>query len=471
VPLARSASESSLRDLRDVVAAPPAPGRPVLDSVAVSPRPADPFGRPSHYDPVASSLGAGASARDDVDPGLSYALPRRRRGLFAAGVHGAGYDDTVQQQHVPPRPPPPPGNFHARVGSLSTARSAAMARSQSRVFVPRFLAALLDLEDCAATRLYLRRPELFARLADFLVMPNPAYFGDDPDDADSSLNFAAGESAKRAAAVATSRGLGFSLVAWWIHPQLQKRSRFYACHRDLRVPSRMRRSASAPKSDGSASKGAPAPSRDASADRGPGIAVADVLASAADAVPYLYDVSDLVRAADDDPPTAAAAAHIVMLERLKAGVARHLAAVYGVYGLDDDAAYFHRQHAMWSDRDRAWALTLHLHISVKRARTPACYCHSVSLTDLIARLRRRMMANDDDDEAAAEEAVVVPGGDFEILNVPDDPADAWRCRDCLARSGFLISDPLTPADLAFDDLVGCVPFVPASSTKKKQNPS
>jgi len=49
--------------------------------------------------------------------------------------------------------------------------------------------------------------------------------------------------------------------------------------------------------------------------------------------------------------------------------------------------YFHRQHAMWPDLDRAWSLTLHLHVAVERARTPACYCHSASVLGALARDR------------------------------------------------------------------------------------
>ena len=39
----------------------------------------------------------------------------------------------------------------------------------------RKVAALLDLADCAFTKLFLARPECFLFCSDFLVMPNPGY--------------------------------------------------------------------------------------------------------------------------------------------------------------------------------------------------------------------------------------------------------------------------------------------------------
>jgi len=96
-------------------------------------------------------------------------------------------------------------------------------------YIPQFLAALLQLEDCAATRLYLARPECFLFSRDFLIMPNPGYLDVD------ALIATTPASHVRACVRA---GLGFGLVCWWVHPELQKRSRFFRCHADLRVASR-----------------------------------------------------------------------------------------------------------------------------------------------------------------------------------------------------------------------------------------
>ena len=324
-------------------------------------------------------------------------LPRHVRpvpGLFRVAPH--------QERPLQPYFPAPRGTEKFL---KSTARTAAMARSRTRVYVPRFLVALLRLDDCAATRMYLKRPELFAFFEDFLIMPNPAYydgvFEQDP---------------KRAASMACA-SKGFGLVAWWIHPELRKRSRFFSCHSDLRLPSRFADDAGI---------------SDASADRGfAGIAVADVLDCAADAVDYFYDVSDLE------------SRHASAMARLHDFVHNHLATVYGLFNVNPDDIYFHRQHSMWSAPDRAWAMTLHLHISLSRARTPACYCHSISLQDVVSHLRRGDLEKDD--------------ASVELLNVPDDSNDFNKVASGLRDSGFLVSRPFSPADLSFDDLLRYTP--------------
>ena len=88
---------------------------------------------------------------------------------------------------------------------------------------------LLDLADCPATRLFLARPECFHFESDFLLMPNPAYYDYD----------AAVQSPASYARKVLRRGLGFGLVAWFVHPELRKRARFFRCHPDLRVASRL----------------------------------------------------------------------------------------------------------------------------------------------------------------------------------------------------------------------------------------
>lgn len=316
--------------------------------------------------------------------------------------------------------PPRPSSMSSRIpldeqwrnaslngGTTEVSRSAAMARSMIRVFVPRFLIALLDLEDCAATRLALKRPELFFSCGNFLVMPNPAYY--DADKFALSPSDAARDSRERK---------GFGLVCWWIHPELKKRSRFYVTHSDLRLPSRLKK-ASEPTGT------------DPGADRGPALSVSHLLDLAADASPYLYDVSDL---RPQDVP---------VLNQLRFGILDHLDRVYAVRNVQDSDLYFHKQHAMWNSPDRAWAMTLHLHVNVNRARTPSCYCHSVSLVEILTQLR----SQDHDSKQP----------DFEIINIPSDPDESSRAVRLLADSGFLISRPLTPMDLAFDDLLGCTP--------------
>ena len=145
-------------------------------------------------------------------------------------------------------------------------------------------------------------------------------------------------------------------------------------------------------------------------------------------MPYLYDDSDL------------RAGHADGLRRLLDAVRVHIRDVYGhgpARALRDGDVYFHRQHAMWSSPERAWSMTAHVHVAVGRARPPSCHCHSVSLADVVSRLRS------DADPAPPP---------FEILNLPADPADCERARKQLADAGFSVSRTLSPADLSFDDL-------------------
>ena len=73
----------------------------------------------------------------------------------------------------------------------------------------------------------------------------------------------------------------------------------------------------------------------------------------------------------------------------------------------DNGVYFHRQHALYSEPDRAWTFTAHDHCAVGRARTPACYCHSAALGDVVKRLR---------------EPPSTRKPPLELLNVPRAPA-------------------------------------------------
>lgn len=321
-----------------------------------------------------------------------------RKDLSTKQAEGGVYEKYVRElecNHVILWKPQP-----ARIEeNLNVSRSAAMARSMIRAYVPRFLVALLDLEECAATRLALSRPECFLECGNYLVMPNPAYY--DMNHPEKNV-----KSPK-----------GFGLVCWWIHPELKKRSRYFNAHPELRFLRRRKLESSS--------------ANDASSDRGPALSVSTIVDLAADSRRYLYDVSDLTRA---DVPE---------LKRLDRAVKTHLRSVYGISASDKDL-YFHQQHAMWNSPERAWSMTLHLHVAVRRTRTPSCYCHSVTLADKIHQLTHTKPQHS---------PAVVP----EILDVPQDPKQAERSRRLLRNSGFFISKQLTPKDLLFDDLLGYKP--------------
>ena len=157
--------------------------------------------------------------------------------------------------------------------------------------------------------------------------------------------------------------------------------------------------------------------------------VGDVLGSSADAVPYLYDDSDL------------RPEHASKLEALETAIRLHVRTTYGhaaARALRADGIYFHRQHALYSEPDRAWTFTAHIHCAVGRARTPACYCHSATLGDVVARLR------------APPSAATPP---LELLNMPRDADALAEARRRLVDAGFWVSRTLSPQDLAFEDLL------------------
>ena len=351
----------------------------------------------------------------------------------------------------------PPGRRRRLPPSATPGREAALRRGGAAVAVPEFLAALLDLADCAFTKLFLARPECFLFCSDFLVMPNPGYVD--------VAALAAGLAPRDFARAAERSRKGFGLVAWWIHPELRKRSRFFHCHADLRLASRLARRGAPPAAAAAAPPpprapppppraGArspqptvvapsraspptpPSPPRDASQSKAPAITVGALLAAAGDAAPYLYDDSDL------------RAPHAPGLRALEAAVADHVRAVYGhaaARTLGPDDVYFHRQRAMWSAPERSWSMTAHVHVAVGRARPPACHCHSVSLRAVVARL-----------EAPGETDEPRPPR-LELLNLPADAADLARARRRLADAGFRLSRCLSPADLSFDDLAAYEP--------------
>ena len=146
-------------------------------------------------------------------------------------------------------------------------------------------------------------------------------------------------------------------------------------------------------------------------------------------MPYLYDDSDL------------RPEHASKLEALETAIRLHVRTTYGhaaARALRADGIYFHRQHALYSEPDRAWTFTAHIHCAVGRARTPACYCHSATLGDVVARLR------------APPSAATPP---LELLNMPRDADALAEARRRLVDAGFWVSRTLSPQDLAFEDLL------------------
>jgi hypothetical protein len=86
----------------------------------------------------------------------------------------------------------------------------------------------------------------------------------------------------------------------------------------------------------------------------------------------------------------------------------------------------------------AHRFTAHIHCAVGRARTPACYCHSATLGDVVKRLR------------APPSAATPP---LELLNMPRDADALAEARRRLVDAGFWVSRTLSPQDLAFEDLL------------------
>ena len=448
--------------------------------------PASPGAEPAPYAPI---LKAVEKARKDL---------RQRK----AGAVYAKLLRELDAPHVLLRAPRRNSTPTTKATLTSTpGRSAALRRGGRAAYVPSFLMNLLDLADCPATRLFLARPECFHFESDFLLMPNPAYY-----DYDAAVESPAGYARK-----VLRRGLGFGLVAWFVHPELRKRARFFRCHPDLRVASRLIGDAAPPsprrppspgsfrqRSDSyappSPRRGVPSPPspsgrprtgsfdyavvskppppapvllgspsfvarRAAASPRAPSprnapatpttaarplapatptklaespVYVGDVLGSSADAVPYLYDDSDL------------RPEHASKLEALETAIRLHVRTTYGhaaARALRADGIYFHRQHALYSEPDRAWTFTAHTHVAIGRARTPACYCHSATLGDVVARLR------------APPSAATPP---LELLNMPRDADALAEARRRLVDAGFWVSRTLSPQDLAFEDLLAAV---------------
>ncbi|KAH8075158.1 hypothetical protein JL721_1153 [Aureococcus anophagefferens] len=360
--------------------------------------------------------------RAPAPPPLPKAPRRAQSSYAAAGALPKAAVAAAQTGSPPGRRRLPP--------SATPGREAALRRGGAAVAVPEFLAALLDLADCAFTKLFLARPECFLFCSDFLVMPNPGYVD--------VAALAAGLAPRDFARAAERSRRGFGLVAC----RLARRgapaaaAAAAAAARAAAAAARWRAVAAA---DGRRAAAPPltppSPPRDASSSKAPAITVGALLAAAGDAAPYLYDDSDL------------RAAHAPGLHALEAAVADHVRAVYGhaaARTLGPDDVYFHRQRAM-SAPERSWSMTAHVHVAVGRARPPACHCHSVSLRAVVARL-----------EAPGETDEPRPPR-LELLNLPADAADLARARRRLADAGFRLSRCLSPADLSFDDLAAYEP--------------
>jgi hypothetical protein len=355
--------------------------------------PASPGAEPAPYAPI---LKAVEKARKDL---------RQRK----AGAVYAKLLRELDAPHVLLRAPRRNSTPTTKATLTSTpGRSAALRRGGRAAYVPSFLMNLLDLADCPATRLFLARPECFLFESDFLLMPNPAYY-----DYDAAVASPAGYARK-----VLRKGLGFGLVAWYVHPELRKRARFFRCHPDLRVASRLIGEAAPPSPLPSPRRGVPSPPspsgrprtgsfdyavvskpppapillgspsfvarRAAASPRAPSprnapatpttaarppapkvespVYVGDVLGSSADAVPYLYDDSDL------------RPEHASKLEALETAIRLHVRTTYGhaaARALLADGIYFHRQHALYSEPDRAWThvAVRHSHFTVPKTST------------------------------------------------------------------------------------------------------
>ena len=296
-------------------------------------------------------------------------------------------------------------------------------------------------------------------------MPNPAYY-----DYDAAVESPAGYARK-----VLRRGLGFGLVAWFVHPELRKRARASSAatricgsRRGSSVRRRRRRrgdrpplgrsvSEATPYAPPSPRRGVPSPPSPSGRPR-PGSFDYAISKPPPPAPILLGSPSFVARRAAASPrapsprnapatPTAAARTpapdahetgrvprlrrgrprqqrrrgplfvrrsdlrpeHASKLEALETAIRLHVRTTYGhaaARALRADGIYFHRQHALYSEPDRAWTFTAHAHVAIGRARTPACCCHSATLGDVVSRLR------------APPSAATPP---LELLNVPREP--------------------------------------------------
>jgi hypothetical protein len=214
--------------------------------------------------------------------------------------------------------------------------------AEATAVVPQFLAADLYGLNCRNTRLAAVHPECVEVCGDWMIRPNPFYFDYDKFPRDLKA--------------AKDDPRGFSLAAWWIHPDLQKES---------------------PHFTGRAKKG--------------GVRVSGVVATmlrqaSATADKTSYSSPSALSADVKYPFTAEYfdASHLAGLQALDAAVRAHMARVYGVEHVHERDMYFHYTSDR-GGRPQAYR-TAHLHVVHNRVRHPGCHAISCTLSAVIGQL-------------------------------------------------------------------------------------
>lgn len=214
--------------------------------------------------------------------------------------------------------------------------------------VPEFLMAELQGRNCRNVRLAETHPEIFEVCGNWLIRPNPYYF--DYEEFPKDLKKAKDDPR------------GFAIIAWWIHPALQKSSRHF---NDEVEPLRLR---APPPSTSSASMGRVL---SATGDGSSHARVADLMS---DGSRYVCTALDFDRS------------DIAELKALRAAARSHMQRVYGVEDLEDDDLVFHLKPVRKSNSKY---LTAHLHIFYKAGRDAECFTKSHTLSSVIAELETK----------------------------------------------------------------------------------
>ncbi|CAJ1343177.1 unnamed protein product [Effrenium voratum] len=219
-------------------------------------------------------------------------------------------------------------------------------------FVPRFLWAELLGRNTATVRAWRRNPSLVRRSGNWLIRPNPNYFDYEQGvRAPKDLKF----------------GLrGFRLIAWWIHPELQTGSVFFA------------HGGSGP-GDGPCAQRRllyeeDCPEEDSTFDN-------ECVVRLSEFATYLMTWRDL------------RPEHLPELRQLQADVMQHLEEIYGVqeHELADYDLQFHTTTAMRSPlfgAERGQYMTLHLQIGVRHCWTLSCMSRHMALGEVIKMLEQ-----------------------------------------------------------------------------------
>jgi hypothetical protein len=152
---------------------------------------------------------------------------------------------------------------------------------------------------------------------------------------------------------------GFSLIAWWIHPELQKGSRYFTAD-------------AVGASSGGMLVTAPLLHRQESATSD--FSARQHPADLSSGTSYLYSVECFK------------ASHLAELTVLDAAVRAHMSRVYGIERLDDGELYFHTAARKNRCARKQWCSTVHLHIGHRRVRSPSCHDISHSLTSVSRQL-------------------------------------------------------------------------------------